>query len=132
MVDPFMEHPTGEFETAVDAMADTIQRLRSLPEWNDWITFCAQGMGARVDTYHMANIRIRRDEIELSPAIDVESITRLAGVPPLCLVAHGDCYSVGGASPDQAAQVLDAIFRHHLGIRPHPDEGDDYAVGAEW
>jgi hypothetical protein len=30
------------------------------------------------------------------------------------------------------AQILDAIFREHFGIRPFPDEGDDYAVGAEW
>jgi hypothetical protein len=32
----------------------------------------------------------------------------------------------------QVALILDAIFRHHFGIRPFPDEGDDYAVGAEW
>src|SRR5205823_4339713 len=39
---PFMEHPSGDFETAVDAMADTIKRLRALPKSSDWITFSAQ------------------------------------------------------------------------------------------
>src|ERR1700723_125684 len=46
---PFMEHPSGEFETAVDAMADAIKRLRALPSWEKWINFNAQGMGHRVD-----------------------------------------------------------------------------------
>ncbi len=60
---PFMEHPSGEFETAVDAMADAIKRLRALPEWDKWITFHAQGMGPRVDTYHFAAIRMRHGDI---------------------------------------------------------------------
>ncbi len=131
MSKPFMEHPSGEFETAEDAMANAIQRLRSLPEWNDWITFCAQGMGSRVDSYHMAEIRMRQDEIELNTVVDVELITRLAGVPTSCLIKHGDNYSIGGASPDQSARVLNDIFRHHMGIRPHTGEGDDYAIGIE-
>ena len=42
---PFMEHPSGDFETAVDATADAIKRLRALPEWRNWITFCAQRYG---------------------------------------------------------------------------------------
>ena len=32
----------------------------------------------------------------------------------------------------EAARVMNTIFRHFLGIRPHIDEGDDYAIGAEW
>ncbi len=27
---------------------------------------------------------------------------------------------------------MDAIFRHSLGIRPHADQANDYAIGAEW
>jgi hypothetical protein len=37
-----------------------------------------------------------------------------------------------GATPAEAAAILDAIFRYHLGITPFPGEGNDYAVGAEW
>jgi len=62
---PFMEHPTGDFKSAVDAMADAIKRLRALPEWNDWITFCAQGMGHDEDSEQHAEIRMRRDELQL-------------------------------------------------------------------
>jgi hypothetical protein len=39
---------------------------------------------------------------------------------------------VANASPIEAARIMDAIFRTYLEIRPHPDEGNDYAVGAEW
>ena len=67
---PFMEHPTGDFNSAVDAMADAIKRLRALPEWNDWITFCAQGAGHDEDSDHLAEIRMRRDELELRVLVD--------------------------------------------------------------
>ena len=132
MTTPFMEHPSGDFDSAVDAMADAITRLRALPNWNDWITFCAQGMGHRVDSYHMAQIRMRRDELELGEPLDVNGITKLAGVPERALSSIGTNYPVHQASPDEAAKVMNAIFRHVLGIRPHTGEGDDYAIGAEW
>lgn len=132
MITPFMEHPSGEFDSAVDAMADAIRRLRALPEWNDWITFCAQGMGHRVDSYHMAEIRMRRDELELDEPLDVKAITKLAGIPESALRLVGASYSVQQASPEAVAKVLNAIFRNVLGIHPHTSEGDDYAVGAEW
>jgi len=37
-----MEHPTGEFDSALDAMEDAVGRLRELNGWDQWITFCAQ------------------------------------------------------------------------------------------
>ncbi|HEX3357919.1 MAG TPA: hypothetical protein VHS31_13185 [Tepidisphaeraceae bacterium] len=129
---PFMEHPTGQFKSAVDAMADAIKRLRALPEWKDWITFCAQGVGEDEDSDFMAEIRMRRDELQLDEPVDVDAIIQHAGVARASLVKAGENYSVAGASPAEAAWVMDAIFRLCLGIRPHADEKDDYAVGAEW
>ena len=129
-----MEHPSGDFETAVDAMADAIKRLRVMPEWNNWIKFTAQGVGARVDSYHVAEIRMWQNELNVEkPAdIDVELVTSRANVPKSSLSKNGDFYSIADALPIQAARVMDVIFRHYLGIRPHIGEGDDYAVGAEW
>jgi hypothetical protein len=131
---PFMEHPSGDFETAVDAMADAIKRLRALPEWKNWITVSAQGMGGRVDSYHIAEIRVRQDEFKLQKPmdVDIELVTKRAGVPQSCLSKNGDVYSIAKATPVQAARIMDVIFRQYLGIRPHTGEGDDYAVGAEW
>lgn len=132
MTEPFMEHPTGDFETAVDALADAITRLRALPQWTDWITFCAQGVGDTMDDYQTAELSMRQDEIRLDSALDPESITRAAEVPADNLQRSGSNYSLATASPENAARIIDTIFRQHLGIRPYPDEDDDYAVGAEW
>jgi hypothetical protein len=138
-----MEHPGEEdFFGPIEAMADVIARLRALPQWDRWITFHASGMGHRVDSYHLAEIRMRGDEIEIGEpvAVDVTAVTRKAGVPAVLLRAvGGNRYSLAGATPEQAAQVLHAIFVLHLGIRGHPDdeddtevEEDDYGVAADW
>lgn len=131
---PFMEHPAGGFETAADAMADAVERLRALPVWNNWIEFTAQGVGGRLDSYHLAEIRMRRNELQVEnlAEIDVVLVTCQAGVPKSCLSKNGDVYSIANTSPVQAARIVDMIFRHYLGICPHAGEGDDYPVGAEW
>ncbi len=129
---PFMEHPTGDFKSVVDAMADAVTRLRALSEWNGWITFCAQGVGHDENSEQHAEIRLRKDELQLDEPVDVEQVSRLAGVPPARLTAAGANYSIADASSAEAARIMDAIFRHYLGIRPFPDRRDDYAVGAEW
>jgi hypothetical protein len=140
---PFMEHPGEEdFFGPVEAMADVIARLRVLPQSDRWMTFHASGMGHRIDSYHFAKIRMRGEEIEIgeSVAIDVSAVTRKASVPVALLRAvGGNRYLLGGATPEQSAQVLHAIFVLHLGIRGHPDdeddtevEEDDYGVAADW
>ncbi len=112
----FMEHPDGTFDCAADAIADTVNRLRELPTWDDWITFCAQGYGGRPDTYHFAEIKMRRDKI----ASEVP-------LPP-----SAEQFDIAGSSPAAVGTFLDGLFRKYMGIQPFPDEGDDYAVGAEW
>jgi hypothetical protein len=140
---PFMEHPGEEdYFGPVEAMADAIGRLRALPRWDRWMTFQASGMGHRVDSYHLAQLRMRGNEIEIGEpvALDVAAVTRKAGVPVAFLRAVAENrYFLGGATPEQAAQVLHAIFVLHLGIRGHADdeddtevEEDDYGVAADW
>jgi len=51
---PFMEHPTGGFDSAVEAMEDAVRRLRQLRNWRQWITFGAQGEGHGPDGYEFA------------------------------------------------------------------------------
>ena len=101
---PFMEHPAGDFKSAVDAMADAIKRLRAFPEWNDWITFRAQGMGHDGDSEQHAEIRMRRDELQLDESIDAESVTRHAGVPQSRLTEVAELL-VGQALPPEAAHT---------------------------
>jgi hypothetical protein len=130
---PFMEHPTGDFDSAVEAMADAVTRLRKLPKWDGWITFSAQGEGHRPDSYEFAEIRMLRDKLDVGDRpLDVSQVVQAARTGASSLVADGAQYSVAAASPQEVARILDTIFRHHFALRPFADEGDDYAVGAEW
>ena len=131
--EPFMEHPTGEFSSAVDAMEDAIFRLRALPVRDEWITFCAQGQGTSAESIHSAEIRWLRDVIDVGVQVDTGRIAAQARIDGRMFKPEGGTrYSLAAASPREAAHVLDALFRNELGLRPFPDEGADYAVGAEW
>jgi hypothetical protein len=144
MDEPFMEHPSGDFETAADAMADAIQRLRALPNWDRWISFNAQGMGSSADSIHFAVIRMRQGDMkfmiqtdtfawtEKAIDVDIPAVTKRAHVPESSLSKTEGGYSVAKATPVRAARIMDVVFRQYLGIRPHPGEGNDYAIGAEW
>ena len=128
-----MEHPTGDFDSALDAMEDAVKRLRKLSNCDRWITFSAQGEGNTPDSYEFADVRILRDRLDAGDRpLDIARIVQAAHAGPASLVAEGKQYSVATASPREVAQILDAIFRHHFGLRPFADEDDDYAVGAEW
>jgi hypothetical protein len=132
-VGPFMEHPTGDFNSAVAAMEDAIRRLRQLPKWDQWITISAQGEGNGPDSYEFFEVRMRSDKLDVGEKpLNISQIIEAAGTEASSLVAEGAQYSVAAASPAEAARILDAIFRDHFGLRPFPDEDDDYAVGAEW
>ena len=130
---PFMEHPSGDFDSAVAAMEDAVTRLRKLPKWERWITFSAQGEGHDSDSYEFAEVRMLRDKLDVGEKpLDISRVIQAAHVGASSLVADGIQYSVATASPREVSQILNAIFRHHFGLRPFADEGDDYAVGAEW
>ncbi len=129
----FMEHPNGDFDSAVAAMEDAVRRLRKLPSSERWITFSAQGHGGGPDSYEFAEVRMLGDRLDAGDKpLDIPRVIQAAHTGASSLVADGAHYTVAAASPREVAQILDAIFRHHFDIRPFKDEGDDYAVGAEW
>ena len=114
-------------------MADAIERLRMLPDWNEWIIFCAQGAGQHEDnSYHLAEIRMRREWIDPGVSVNTETVATAAHVQTSQIVAEGGIYELPGTTPLEAARVLDAIFRGYLDIRPFADQDNDYAIGAEW
>jgi hypothetical protein len=118
-----MEHPAGDFDSAVVAMEDAIRRLRELPSWDQWIDFSAQGQaeGGGEDAFHFAEIKMRRDTIDVGEnPLDFAKMSQKSGTLASMLVQDGPHYSLAAASPRQAAQLLDAIFRHHLGHPPVP------------
>ena len=126
-------NPTGDRDSAVEAMEDAVRRLRELPKWEQWITFGAQGEGHRPDSYEFAEVKMLGDKLDVGEKpLDIPSVIQTARTGGSSLVADGAQYSVAAASPREVAHILDAIFRHHFGLRPFADEDDDYAVGAEW
>jgi hypothetical protein len=131
---PFMEHPIGDFDSAVDAMEAAVTRLRQLPNWDRWITFSGQGQGGEVDSYEFFEVRMLGDKIDVGDkSLDIGRIVKAACANESSLATAGAHYSVAAASPREVAHLLDAIFRYHFGLRLHDDRTrDDYAVGAEW
>jgi hypothetical protein len=132
--EPFMEHPSGEHENAIAAMEGAICRLRALPDWNKWITFCAQGEDpAHPGTIKFAEVRLLGNKLVVDEApLNLTLITQKANAPSGAIRTDGTDYSITAASPHDVAILLDSIFQHHFGIRPFADEENDYAVGAEW
>jgi hypothetical protein len=133
--EPFMEHPTGLFSNAVSAMENAIVRLRALESCDRWIAFCGQGQGSRPDSYHVAEVRLRGDEIRIDePQVDVSAVLEVGDLEADEIEVESN--GAGGlrvrrATPAQLARFLDGLFRGQLGVRKFDDDGD-YAVGAEW
>jgi hypothetical protein len=119
MPEPFMEHPTGDFNSAVSAMADAIGRLRSLPSWEQWITFGAQGEGQEPDCYESAEIRMRDDRLDVGVnPLDISRVIQDARTRPGSLIPDGEHYSVAAASPREVAQILRCNFSSSLWHSP--------------
>jgi hypothetical protein len=132
--EPFMEHPSDQYENAIEAMEDAIRRLRALPKWDKWIEFSAQGENpARPGTIKFAEVRVLGDRLDVGDrALDLPVITAKAKVPATSIRADGKHYLIALTSPREFAVLLDAIFQQHFGIQPFADEGNDYSIGAEW
>jgi hypothetical protein len=136
--EPFMEHPTGEFSSAVEAMAAAIERLRALERWERWMCFDGQGQGSNEDAIRSVEVRLQGEEIEVGPGdIDLAEVFRVGGLKPnevevQTVDSTRGLLRVRGATPVQVARLLDGLFRGLLGVQPFDDDEGDYAVGAEW
>ena len=83
-----MEHPTGEFDSAVEAIEDAVYRLRKLSNWEKWITLSAQGGGHTPDSYVFFEVRMFRDKLDIGEKpLDMPRILAVAGIGPSSLVA---------------------------------------------
>lgn len=131
--EPFMEHPTGQFTNALDAISDAIERLSKYVKQDKWITFCGQGQGTQPDSYNMIDILVRGRSVDIGERhVDLKQVLSHASLDgtKLGVVNDNGIIELPLANTRQFAEFIDAIF-YHLGVRPFEDE-DDYAVGAEW
>src|SRR5262245_34781811 len=132
--EPFMEFPNGEYANQFEALEDAIKRLRALPNWDQWITFCAQGENpARPDTIKFVDLRLYGDQLSAGDyPPDVEKMSSVIGTDGASCIATGRHFSVGSTSTRDLAQQFDAIFRSHFPIPPGAEPVEQYSVGAEW
>jgi hypothetical protein len=94
-----MEHPTGDFASAKEAMGDAIARLRGLLEWPGSIVFCAQGYGGKPDTYQFAEVRLDKHSLSVDQGpLDLVDIRAAAKVSATAIVPVGSEYSIAGAN----------------------------------
>lgn len=131
---PFMEHPTGEFEDAITAIESAMNRLLKLKNNDKWIIFCGQGKGSRQDSYQIANVPFLNGTFDLkNEKIKIDEILDMTGIAKneLTINEENGQISLHKSTPKKLAILLNAIFTKHFGIIPHDGE-TDYAVGAEW
>lgn len=131
---PFMEHPSGDYSSAKDAIVSALERLARLKGEQRWITFSGQGQGANPNAYHIEDVKVRGRSIDVGTAsIDIDQVLRATGLTrdQVGLTEDGGMISLPHASCEQMGEFIDALFRVGLGVRPFKDD-EDYAVGAEW
>ncbi len=132
--EPFMEYPSDEYGGSLEAMTSALERLRTGGYGDRWITFSGQGKSRDEDNYQIEDVKVRGNTLDLwGQKLDVAAVLqfgKLQGQVEVRVDAEG-MVTLPGATPEQMARFLDAVFQKHFGIHPHDDE-DDYAVGAEW
>jgi len=132
---PFMEHPTGEFDTAFQAIRSAMQRLDQMDMGDRWIDFCGQGQGANPELTQIESVLFNGRSFDLSgQTVDLKTILASTGLTPAGTkveTSPDGKITLPDANPEQLARFLDALFQKHFGIKPFKDE-EDYSVGAEW
>jgi hypothetical protein len=129
-----MEYPSDEYASSLDAMTSAIARLKTGGHGDRWITFSAQGQGHGDDSYQSEEVKLRGNTFDLrSQKLDVPALLQFGKLQGQIEVQSDSdgMITLPGATPEQLARFLDAVFQKHFGIQPHDDE-NDYAVGAEW
>jgi hypothetical protein len=131
---PFMEFPSDDYRSSIAAMTAAFARLKAGGYGDRWITFSAQGKGHDEDSYQFEDVLVRGNTLDLrGETLNIADLLQFAGLQGQAHVEPDPegMLTLSGATPEQMARLLDAVFRKHYDIHPHDDE-DDYAVGAEW
>lgn len=133
--EPFMEHPTGEFSTALEAITSAFTRLESCDMANRWIVFSGQGQGSHSEAYFIADVRYLDRTFDVGEAsVNFVAVLSQAGIDPSLVGFEqlaGGSVKLANAKLRELALFLNSLFTSQLGVRPFDGE-DDYAVGAEW
>ena len=132
MQPPFLEHPgEDEFPSARAAIAAAIERIRERGLTDRSFYVGASGQGGREDSHALAAVALEDETFFLSDPTEAMGTT----VQELEFewIFEGDVAAIpiDDRSPPDVAELLDRLFREHLGIRPYADY-DDYGFGVEF
>lgn len=130
---PFMEYPSDDYESSLQAMTSAFERLKSGGFADRWITFSGQGKGHDEDSDQVEEVKVRGNTLDLrGQTLDLPALLKFAKMQGQIVDVDSEgMVTLPNAKPDEMARFLDAVFQKHFGIHPHDDD-DDYAVGAEW
>ena len=130
---PFMEYPSDDYDSSLQAMTSAFERLKSGGYTDRWITFSGQGKGHDEDSDQVEEVNVRGNTLDLrGQTLDLPALLQFAKMQGQIVDVDSEgMVTLPNATPEQMARFLDAVFQKHFGIHPHDDE-DDYAVGAEW
>lgn len=130
---PIVEHPGGDFDTAVDAITQAIARIRDPAFAGRTISLSAQGSSGGSEASSFASIQWRDGTFTFAePVAELDALCRAAGMAPTEFTVDRRNCTLTAPTVDapRLAGLIDRIFRTRFDIRPFAGE-TDYAFGAE-
>src|SRR6185369_14811643 len=76
---PFMEYPSGDYQSSLHAMTSAFERLKSGGYADRWITFCGQGRGHDEDSDQIEEVNVRGNTLDLrGQTLDVPALLQFS------------------------------------------------------
>jgi hypothetical protein len=127
------EFPDEEFQTSLQAIEATFERVRA-KEYAGWaILLSGQSYEADGEQYRMIDVLYEDGAFKFRhPVPDVDLVARFARIPPerVAVLGNGRAITIQMGSPSELTRFLDRLYRASFSIRLLPDE-DSYNFVSE-
>lgn len=130
---PIAEFPSREFQTSLQAIEATFERIRADEYTGRTILLSGQSYEAGGEQYRMINVRYKDGTFKFKrPVPDLESVARFAQIPSerVTVLENGRAVAIETGSPSELTRFLDRLYRASFSIRLLP-RGDSYNFVAE-
>jgi hypothetical protein len=127
------EFPSQEFQTSLQAIEATFERIQANEHAGRTILLSGQSYEAGGEQYRMINVLYKDGTFKFKRAVpDIESVARFARIPPerVTVLENGRAVTIQMGSPSELTRFLDRLYRASFSIRLLP-RGDSYNFGAE-
>jgi hypothetical protein len=127
------EFPSREFQTSLQAIEATFERIRTNEYAGQTILLSGQSYEAGGEQYRMINVLYEDGTFKFKrPVSDIELVARSARIPleRVTVLENGRAAAIQGGSPSELARFLDRLYRDIFSIRLLPRR-DSYNFCAE-